>query len=159
MAEEKKTELMAQQLARVLAQFRRLEPPKSFLHGFKPGAFFLLATLINSMPPGSNGLKASELSNRLQVTPAAVTHLINDLEKAGYVERVSDPTDRRIVLIRPTAAGLQMMEVANAQFIEGLKGLIEFLGEDDSREFIRLASLALTYVKSGIDALRKNQEE
>jgi hypothetical protein len=44
-----------------------------------------------------------------------------------------------------------VMEVANAEFVEGLKGLIEFLGEDDSREFIRLASLVLTYIKSRID--------
>ena len=94
--------------------------------------------MINSIPPGANGLKASELSAQLQVTPAAVTHLINDLEKAGYVERVSEPTDRRIVLLKPTSAGLKMMEVVNGQFLETLKGLIEFLGEDDSREFIRL---------------------
>ena len=148
----KKTDLLAQELVQTFAQFRRLGPPKGILHGFKSGEFFLLATLINSIQPGASGLKASELSAQLQVTPAAVTHIINDLEKEGYVERVSDPADRRIVLIRPTAAGLKMMEVANAKFEEGLKGLIEFLGEDDSREFIRLASLTLAYFKSRIDA-------
>ncbi len=152
MARAKKTDLLAQELAQTFAQFRRLGPPKGSLHGFKSGEFFLLAVLINSIPPGANGLKASELSNRLQVTPAAVTHLINDLEQAGFVERVADPTDRRIVLIRPTTAGLKMMEVANAEFVEGLKGLIEFLGEDDSREFIRLMSAAMTYFKTKMDA-------
>jgi DNA-binding MarR family transcriptional regulator len=143
---------LTQDLTRVLAQFRRLSPPRGSFHGFKSGEFILLATLIDSIPPGSDSLKASELSNRLQVTPAAVTHLINDLEKAGHVERVSDPTDRRIVLIRPTAAGLQLTEAANAQFLEILRGLIEFLGEDDSREFIRLMSLAMTYFKGKMDA-------
>jgi DNA-binding MarR family transcriptional regulator len=139
-------------LARVLAQFRRLTPPRGSFHGFKPGAFILLATLIDSIPPGAEGLKASDLSNRLNVTPAAVTHLINDLEKAGHVERVSDPADRRIVLIKPTVAGLQLMEVANAQFFDVLRGLIEFLGEDDSREFIRLVSAAMTYFKSKMES-------
>ena len=62
----------------------------------------------------------------MQVTPAAVTHLINDLEKSDYVERVSDPSDPRIVLIRPTKAGLKMMEVANAQFLDNLKGRWSF---------------------------------
>lgn len=152
MAESKNTDLLTQDLTRVLAQFRRLSPPRGSFHGFKSGEFILLATLIDSIPPGSDSLKASELSNRLQVTPAAVTHLINDLEKAGHVERVSDPTDRRIVLIRPTAAGLQLTEAANAQFLEILRGLIEFLGEDDSREFIRLMSLAMTYFKGKMDA-------
>jgi DNA-binding MarR family transcriptional regulator len=152
LAKAKKTDLLAQELARVLAQFKRLNPPRGSFHGIRSGEFILLATLINSIPPGSNGLKASELSAQLQVTPAAVTHLINDLEKAGHVERVSDPTDRRIVLLKPTTAGLQMMEVANAQFLEILRGLVEFLGEDDSREFIRLVSLAMTYFKSKMDS-------
>ena len=148
----KMTDLLAQELAQTFAQFRRLGPPKGSLHGFKSGEFFLLATLINSIQPGANGLKASELSAQLQVTPAAVTHIINDLEKAGYVERVSDLSDRRIVLIRPTDAGLKMMEVSNVQFLEILKVLVEFLGEADSREFIRLVTAAMTYFKSKMDA-------
>jgi DNA-binding MarR family transcriptional regulator len=152
LAKTKKADRLAQELARVLAQFRRLNPPRGSFHGFRSGEFILLATLIDSIPPEADGLKASDLSARLQVTPAAVTHLINDLEKAGQVERISDPADRRIVLIRPTAAGLQLMEVANAQFFEILKGLIEFLGEDDSREFIRVMSLAMTYFKSKMDS-------
>jgi DNA-binding MarR family transcriptional regulator len=153
-----KTDLLTQELAQTFTQFRRQGPPKSPLHGIKPGEFFLLTTLINSIPPGADGLKASDLSNRMQVTPAAVTHLINDLEKSDYVERVSDPSDRRIVLIRPTKAGLKMMEVANAQFLDNLKGLVEFLGEDDSREFIRLIALAMTYFKNKMDALKEHEE-
>lgn len=152
MAKTDKTDLLAQKLAQTFTQFRRLGPQKGSLHGLKPGEFFLLTTLINSVPPGANGLKASELSNRLQVTPAAVTHVINDLEKAGYVDRVSEPSDRRIVLLKPTAAGLKMMEIANVQFLETLKGLVEFLGEDDSREFIRLIALAMTYFKSKLNS-------
>jgi DNA-binding MarR family transcriptional regulator len=151
-ATTKKTDLLTQELAQTFAQFRRLGLPKGAQHGLKSGEFFLLTTLINSIPPGASGLKSSELSNRLQVTPAAVTHLINDLEKAGHVERVSDPSDRRIVMIRPTAAGLKMMEVANVKFLETLKGLVEFLGENDSREFIRLIALAMTYFKSKLDS-------
>ena len=57
-----------------------------------------------------------------------------------------------LTLIRPTTAGRQMVELANAQFLGILKGLVEFLGEDDSREFIRLVSLAMTYFKSKIDS-------
>ncbi len=152
MPKTNKTDLLTQELAQTFAQFRRLGPPKGAVHGFKSGEFFLLTTLINSIPPGADGLKASELSNQLQVTPGAVTHLINDLEKAGHVERVSDPSDRRVVLIRPTSAGLKMMEVANVQFLETLRGLVEFMGENDSREFIRLIALAMTYFKSKLDA-------
>ncbi len=152
MAKAKKSDQLAQELWRIFAQFKRLTPTRGSFHGLKSSEFFLLATLIDSIPPGSKGLKASELSNRLQVTPAAVTHLINDLENAGHVERVSDPADRRIVLIKPTQAGLKLREAANAQSLDALKGLIEFLGEDDSREFIRLMSAAMTYFKTKLGA-------
>ncbi len=154
MAQVKKTDLQTQELARVLAQLRRLRlnPPRDSFHGLKPGEFFLLTTLLEAIPPGDSGLKVSELSNRLNVTPAAVTHLINDLEKTGHVERVADPADRRIVLLRPTEAGRQAIAAANEQFYKYLRGLIEFLGEDDSREFIRLMSLTMTYYKDALEA-------
>ena len=152
MAKTKKTDLQTQELARVLTQQRRLNPPRNSFHGLKPGEFFLLTTLLEAVPPGGSGIKVSELSNRLHVTPAAVTHLINDPEKTARVERVADPADRRIVLLRPTEAGRQVIAAANEQFYKFLKGLIEFLGEDDSREFIRLMSLTMTYYKDALDA-------
>ncbi len=156
MAKTKKTDLQTQELARVLAQLRRLrlDPPRNSFHGLKPGEFYLLTALLDAIPPGGSGIKVSELSNRLQVTPAAVTHLINDLEKTQRVERVADPADRRIVLLRPTEAGRQVVAAANEQFYKFLQGLIEFLGEDDSCEFIRLMSLTMTYYK---DALAANK--
>ncbi len=152
MARTKKTDLQTQELARVLAQLRRLNPPRDSIHGLKRGEFFLLTNLLDAIPPGASGVKVSELSNRLNVTPAAVTHMINDLEKMGHVERVADPADRRIVLLCPTESGRQMIVAAKEQFYKFLTGLIEFLGEDDSRELIRLMSLAMTYYKDALDA-------
>ena len=154
MARTKKTDLQTQELARVLAQLRRLNPPRNSFYGLKPGEFFLLTSLLEAIPPGGSGIKVSELSHRLHVTPAAVTHLINDLEKTGRVERVADPADRRLVLLRPTEAGRQVIAAANEQFYKFLKGLIEFLGEDDSREFTRLMSLTMTYYKDALDAVK-----
>jgi DNA-binding MarR family transcriptional regulator len=151
MTEAENIDLLAQKFIRVLTQFKRLGPPQSSFQGFKLNEVMLLDTLVDSIPRGAHGIKASELSNQLQVTPAAVTHLVNDLEKAGHVERDSDPADRRVVLIRPTMSGLRLIEIANAQFFETLKGLIEFLGEDDSREFIRLMSSTMAYFKSTLD--------
>jgi DNA-binding MarR family transcriptional regulator len=151
LAETENVDLLAQKFVRVLTQFKRLGPPKGSIQGFKLNEVILLDTLVDSIPRGAHGIKASELSNQLQVTPAAVTHLVNDLEKAGHVERDSDLTDRRIVLIRPTMSGLRLIEIANAQLLETLKGLIEFLGEDDSRDFIRLMSSTMAYFKSNLD--------
>src|SRR5689334_15693625 len=42
---------------------------------------------------------ASAIAREIRLTPAAVTALIDRLEKRGFVRRKADPTDRRKVLV------------------------------------------------------------
>ena len=51
------------------------------------------------------GLKMSELSERLMVTGGNVTAIVDQLEKEGMVERLDEPADRRAFRIRLTRAG------------------------------------------------------
>lgn len=48
-----------------------------------------------------NGVTAGELSRLTGLTTGAITGVIDRLEKAGFVRRQSDPTDRRRVVIVP----------------------------------------------------------
>ncbi|GAA5192279.1 hypothetical protein GCM10023322_51540 [Rugosimonospora acidiphila] len=50
---------------------------------------------------------AGALSSQLGRTTGAVTHMIDRLEKAGYVRRKPDPKDRRRVLVEASAPGLE----------------------------------------------------
>ena len=59
---------------------------------------------------------AGALSSRLGRTTGAVTHMIDRLEKAGYVRREPDPRDRRRVLVEASAPALERI----ASFYEGL---------------------------------------
>jgi DNA-binding MarR family transcriptional regulator len=54
--------------------------------------------------PRDQGMRMSELAERLQLTPGAVTQLVDQLQRLGLIERVPDPSDRRAVRVRPTAA-------------------------------------------------------
>ena len=49
---------------------------------------------------------AGELSRRVGLSSAATTTLIDRLAEKGYVLRVSDPTDRRRVLVEMTPKGI-----------------------------------------------------
>lgn len=51
------------------------------------------------------GLTQSELAGRLQLTPATVTKMLQRLEKAGFVQRQSDPDDQRVSRVYLTDAG------------------------------------------------------
>ncbi|MFJ3310636.1 MarR family winged helix-turn-helix transcriptional regulator [Streptomyces sp. NPDC086549] len=59
---------------------------------------------------------AGALSSQLGRTTGAVTHMIDRLEKAGYVRRKPDPQDRRRVLVEASAPGLERI----ASFYEGM---------------------------------------
>ena len=45
------------------------------------------------------GLRLTELAERTHTTKQALLYSINQLEAAGYVERVADPTDGRAKII------------------------------------------------------------
>lgn len=57
-----------------------------------------------ALVPRDEGMRMSVLAERLQLTPGAVTQLVDQLVRLGLVERVPDPTDGRAVIARPTPA-------------------------------------------------------
>src|ERR671916_1005720 len=54
-------------------------------------------------------LTPKELGERLFVSPGAITALVDRLEKAGHLERVANPKDRRSSLLRTTPSGREAM--------------------------------------------------
>ena len=52
------------------------------------------------------GLRMSELSRRLMVSGGNVTGITDQLEREHLVVRIFDPSDRRVVAVKLTAAGL-----------------------------------------------------
>jgi MarR family transcriptional regulator for hemolysin len=77
--------------------------------------------VLGDVPHGPRGFEAlcgaahssarnqAELAKQLGVDRTVMVYLVDDLEKAGLVERIADPKDRRSKLIRPTPAGLERL--------------------------------------------------
>jgi DNA-binding MarR family transcriptional regulator len=55
-------------------------------------------------------LPMSHLADMLDVSLSAATGLVDRLEERAFVERIRVPNDRRIVLVRVTATGQQMLD-------------------------------------------------
>lgn len=135
---------LAQELRQVLSQFRQIGWQAHADQEVRQSEFRLLFTLLEA---DTIGTKVSDLSMQMHITPAAVTHMLNSLEEGGYIERLADPADRRVVLVKLTDKGRQTVEARKAKFLEKLMELIGFLGEQDARELLRLVSAILTYFK------------
>jgi DNA-binding MarR family transcriptional regulator len=137
--------ILAHELIRCFAQFKKVNWHEGSFNGVKKSEIFLLGTMVELMEDGSAGVKTSDLSSKLHVTPSAVTHMINSLEEGGFVERKAEPKDRRIVLVRPTEKGEHIMGLAKDMVNKNFEDLVDFLGVDDSKELTRLLAVIYEY--------------
>ncbi|BDT90346.1 MULTISPECIES: MarR family winged helix-turn-helix transcriptional regulator [Nocardia] len=60
------------------------------------------------------GTRLTELAERAQITKQTAGFLIDQVERAGYVTRVPDPSDRRARLVRLTDRGERAAGFANS---------------------------------------------
>jgi DNA-binding MarR family transcriptional regulator len=83
---------------------------------------------------GSNGTRLTELAEQAQVTKQTAGFLVDQLEKAGWVERRPDPTDGRARLVFISDRGLAALPVAAAAVAEVEREWTEYLGAQRMRQ-------------------------
>lgn len=144
---QEKTAQIAMELLQLLKEISRIRWEHQLNIELRPSENELLILLYLSIDKDKKALSASELSNVLKITPAGVTHLVNPLEEWGYIERLKDPNDRRVVLITLTDKGIQIAEALTNMASEKIGGLVDYLGEKDSQTFIRIMSSVTEYLR------------
>lgn len=78
---------------------------------------------------GPNGTRLTDLAEQAQVTKQTAGFLVDQLERAGYVKRVPDPTDRRARLVCVAERGLAAIPVAEGTVAEVEKEWETHLGK------------------------------
>ena len=145
---EKESLDLTRELFQLMKQFPNLKLKQSAIIDLTRSEYELLVILKMNVDDQKTAISVSEISNLLQITPAGVTHLINPLEEKGFIKRLPDPNDRRIVLIGLTNKGTRTAEAMIADVQREFIGLVNYLGEEDSRTLVRLMSRALEYFAS-----------
>jgi len=85
--------------------------------------------------PTPDGLRPSQLADRLQITKQSVNDLLGEMEERGYLVRVPDPTDGRARVIRLTAKGRQLEAIVYDGAQSAERAIAELLGP---RQFAQL---------------------
>ena len=93
--------------------------------GLDRGGLDVLATLRRSAPPYR--LTPTRLYQELVITSGAITHRIDALARAGLVERIADPADRRSTLIGLTDRGRELAGRAMAAHMRCEAAMTRFL--------------------------------
>lgn len=94
-------------------------------------------------------MSPSELGERLIVTRATVTGVVDSLERRGFVRRSANPADRRSVLVEITPAGLSVLQELRTLVHRNEKAWLGTLSDDELRSYIEL----LHRIQDGVDAL------
>ncbi len=81
-----------------------------------------------------HGSRVSDLAEQARVTKQSAAFLVEQLEKAGYVERVPDPSDGRARLVRLTARAGRVVRAADAEVQRVLAEWADHVGEERLRD-------------------------
>ena len=79
-----------------------------------------------------------ELIQYTECTAARLTAIAKSLESKGFVKRIQNSEDKRSTIIEMTSEGISKFMLLQKEAIESIFNLIEKLGENDAREFVRL---------------------
>jgi DNA-binding MarR family transcriptional regulator len=132
------TELIVSDFAMVIEDLTRIFIRLPSIEKLSFTTLSVLHTLSLKSPMRLNELIATE-----QVTQPAITQLVTRLERDGLVERGSDPSDGRVVLVHITILGAKVIDSRRSDRIMQIVKFIEGLAPEE-RYAIASALPALT---------------
>ena len=97
-----------------------------------PASGLVLSMLADNKAP----MPPNEIASRLIITRATVTGLVDSLERRGYVQRRSHPSDRRSILVEITDKGCQVADAFRLIVHQHQKEWFQTLSEQEQQQFI-----------------------
>ena len=86
---------------------------------------------------GPEGSRPGELAEASQVSKQTLGSILDQLERAGYVARVPDPSDGRARLVTVTAAGRELVAISLPVVQQMERAWTEHLGPTRSRQLLQ----------------------
>ena len=100
--------------------------------------------LISEFLSSHTDSKMTDIAHFMGVSTAAATGIVERLVKYGYVLREFDPKDRRIIKIKLTAKGAELVKKINQQRREMIIKIFGKISEMDRQDYLRI----LTQIKN-----------
>lgn len=127
----------------IMNKLRKITHKKHHDTPVHPGEFMMLSSIFHFIKDHNEnnikvtGVTVTELSDIIHSTKSATSKMLNSLEEKGYIERVSDSKDRRIVYIRLTETGEKIIKDSFKRLQDFADRTINRMGEEDARELVR----------------------
>ena len=128
---------LKENLLRTMFKFRKLAQSVTLDLGVSFGEFIVMKG-ISEHSRCNEDFRISEVMEFLSVTKPAVSQMLNNLEKKGYVTRQISESDRRRIKVSLTESGSETVERLTDYFDRGLAETANRIGEDDITRLIGL---------------------
>jgi DNA-binding MarR family transcriptional regulator len=119
-------------------------------YGLTRSSWDILASLRRQPPP--HQLSPTELYRALMRSSGWMTNRLHELERAGLIKRVSDPDDRRGVLVRLTPRGVALVDEIAPLHIQNERTLVDPLSGSERKQLedlLRSLLIPLEKAQSG----------
>ncbi len=126
--------------------FTRWAESRMEQQGMTPQRLRLMGLLMDNGP-----MTMGALSDELGVTATNITALVDALQKAGLVERKPHPTDRRAIMIQPTAKAEKKLAEGCDLFKDRVSELFSGFNKSEQEQFLKFMNrMREALVKRGI---------
>jgi len=126
---------LSKEFLQIVYRFHKIRPQKQLSKAMRGEAFALqfIAQHENTVVP-------SDIENTMGISSARIAIVLNGLEDKGLIIRQIDPSDRRRTLLKLTPAGEEQAAKDAEQLLALATGMLEYLGENDAKEYVRIMS-------------------
>jgi len=120
-----------------VALFRKkMTALRSASHTFEDKSFLYRIFILLS--EGEDPLTMGRLSSELDVPLSTATRIVDTLVQAGIVERINDPSDRRVVRVGMSENGRELYEAAVAYNKQRMANLLNVFTDDEQEQLLML---------------------
>jgi DNA-binding MarR family transcriptional regulator len=102
------------------------------------GKITLPQVLIMEFLDKEQEVKMKDIASFMGVSTAAITGIVGRLVKYGYAVRVFDPDDRRIIRIKLTPKGAELINRINTQRQQMIMRIFGRISEEDRQDYLRI---------------------
>lgn len=129
--DEKKVRNYGMRLGRILGEYFN-HPAEKETGSMAKGQMKILISLAEH----PEGMHSGDLCPALHVGTGRIANALKELEKKGFIKRVSDKDDKRMTLVFLTEEGYKFVEDGTRWFLLRLKQTIEGVGEEKFEDLL-----------------------
>jgi DNA-binding MarR family transcriptional regulator len=141
----------------VLSEFTAWNPRQrtDMFRRWLSGSLSIVHLYVLTILESDGALPMGKIAEALDVSVASTTGIIDRMEQRGLVERGQNAEDRRVVLVRPTAAGLTVFSDLDELRQATLARILEHVDDDELAALLkglRAMNAARTALSAEVEA-------